>query len=359
MKKTIVCLLLSACFLSAGAQEKKNDCCKDFSELDSVAKIGYSRKECHRDRNYLFARQTLLYAPLSYMSGPWMELGVPKGHYIISADVVPQFVIGGKWWPFPIHITPRFMVRILPDNKKEGDSSLPVRTPSYIPGATIYFPFNACDAIASTSYLNYGSLSVFHHSNGQDGDEFTSGGRELNHYNGNFSTNFFELAYSFRVRSNFKPVFLCRATGSRFHEIYGRIGYERHFGTADSLKSSYGDTRWNLRLGWFQVKGHRDLINCAPVDEAYHRETVRIVFNATYIASKRILNLDKLERRLNMDLNLYRRIPGSPNAAGFIGVGYYGSDPYNIYYDTKPYFFVRAGIAAGFFFSPLKSEPRD
>lgn len=360
MYKILSCLCLFVNIINqASAQSKQDDCCKSLDNLTAEDKAIYKKRDCHRYRNNLFLRQTLIYAPLSYVCGPRMEWQqvYPRDHYILSADIVPQFVIGGRWMPIPIHFTPRFMARIFYDNKEQtGDSSLPVRTPSYMPGATAYFPLNSCEDISSTSYLKYLSLSVFHHSNGQDGNEFN--GKDINHYNGNFSTNFVEVAYNFRRRSNIRPVLLCDSRSSEFHDWYGRVGVEQHFGTADSLKSSYGDTRLNMRIGWLKVNGHRDLIRCAPVDHPYHRETYRMVLNATYIMGKRDLGLDDWRRRWNADLSLYRRIPGSPNTAGVLAVGYFGSDPYNIFYDTSPYFFVRLGLAIGFFYNPLAGEPQ-
>ena len=52
-----------------------------------------------------------------------------------------------------------------------------------------------------------------------------------------------------------------------------------------------------------------------------------------------------------MDVSYYWRIPSTPNASFFASTGYYGSDPYNIYYPDS-YFFGRAGLAFGFFEAP-------
>lgn len=330
-----------------------------YRNLDEEGRLRFERKLTHRNANGTFLRQTLTYSPLSYACGPSMDQGLfsvsPKGYYILSADIVPEFVIGGDWFRFPIHFTPRYMVRIFHDDKAKGDSSLPVRTPSYMPGATIFIPLCSPGAILSSSYLKYLSISVFHHSNGQDGHEFLPHSRQLNHYNGNFSTNFVEPAYNFRYRSNIKPVAFSGGIGSRFHEWYGRLGYEMHFSTADTLKSSYGNGRWNLRLGWILSKSYNDIVAHVPVGKPYHRETWRAVLNATYINGDRDLGLSPIDNRLNIDLSIYRRIPSSPNTAVFTTVGYYGSDPYNIYYDQR-YFYFRFGLAMGFFVSPLKGD---
>ena len=71
----------------------------------------------------------------------------------------------------------------------------------------------------------------------------------------------------------------------------------------------------------------------------------------TFIGGSRDRGLSDLEHRLNVDFSFYYRIPSSPNTSGFISLGYTGSDTYNIYYEQN-YFYVRAGIALGFFVAP-------
>src|SRR5688572_11057153 len=84
--------------------------------------------------NYNFLQQTLTYSPLSHASPPGCDRGSPKGWYIISADIIPQFVLGGAWTRFTAHLTARYKVRIFRNSSAAGDSSLPVRTPSFMPG---------------------------------------------------------------------------------------------------------------------------------------------------------------------------------------------------------------------------------
>jgi len=318
-------------------------------EIDSVE---FNKKKNRREQNYLFLQQTLNYSPLSYASPPFFDLGSPKNWYVLSGDIIPQFVIGGDKLPFAIHITPRYMVRMFHNNKVQGDSSLPVRTPSYMPGATIYFRNGRADD--SVRKIFYTSLSVFHHSNGQDGREFVNG--KINTYNGNFSTNYIEPAFHFRIRNKFVNVF--KNTKSYqpqdYFNFYVRIGYEHHFYTVQALKSSYGNERINLTLGFIEVlrRLHRYYKN------SFYKERNRLVFNTTFIAGARDQGLGVFQKRINFNLNYYWRIPSSPNTALMLAGGYYGSDPYNIYY-MQSYWFVRAGLAFGFFISPNKNRNLD
>src|SRR5690349_8566992 len=105
-------------------------------EIDSITR----QRARHKMRNQEFAQQTLNYTALSFVSPPAVDRGSPKTWYFLSADIIPQFLIGGDWTRFVLHITPRYKVRIFHNDKVAGDSSLPVRTPSYMPGATFYVP---------------------------------------------------------------------------------------------------------------------------------------------------------------------------------------------------------------------------
>jgi hypothetical protein len=74
-----------------------------------------------------------------------------------------------------------------------------------------------------------------------------------------------------------------------------------------------------------------------PVSNAYHREHYRIVWKSTFIGGKRTSELNNLKKRINTEGSFHYRIPSSPNAAVFGAIGYYGSDPYNIYF-AQDYF---------------------
>lgn len=318
------------------------------------------KKAFNKISNYNFLQQTLNYAALSHICPPGFDRGSPKGWYILSADIIPQFVIGGEWTRFTAHLTARYKVRILHNNNVAGDSSLPVRTPSFMPGATLYYALHRTPPEIKS--LNYVSLSFFHHSNGQDGNELNENG-DLNLYNGNFSTNYLEPAYNFRRRYFDKTVMakkICEDARPNYLDVYGRVGYEIHFNTTAELKSSYGTQRLNLLFGFIRVRNYCDYVKGKQVNlsdttiqvgDSYYRERYRTVFSATLIGGSRDRGLSDLKHRLNVDINFYYRIPSSPNTSAFFGFGYTGSDTYNIYYEQN-YFYVRAGIALGFFVAP-------
>lgn len=302
-----------------------------------------------RISNKALLQHTLNYAPLSYVSPPYLDVGNPKTAYILSADIMPQFVIGGEWMPIPIHLTPRFKARIFRNNLETNDTSLPVRTPSFMPGMTAHIPLQ--DYSKDTGKIKYASIAIFHHSNGQDGDEFNSDER-INLYNGNFSTNYVEPAFHYRIR-RFQSIGStdCSDPEPNYSEYYFKLGMEKHFVTAEKLKSTYGDYRFNFTVNWIGVRNYCDMINKKQISSSYYREKHRIVFSSTFIAGNREGGLNDFNKRINVNINYNWRIPSSPNTALFLGTGYYGSDPYNIYYQQS-YFFVHAGLSLGFFVTP-------
>lgn len=302
-----------------------------------------------RIKDLSFAYQTQNYATRSYACPPYFDLGSPKTWYILSADIIPEFIIGSERIPFTMHLVTRYMVRILHDDEKAGDSSFAVRTPSFMPGAIVYIPLNYTNA--QSDNISYMGIALFHHSNGQDGNEFNSDG-SFNLYDGNFSTNFIEPSYHFRRRKyKITAAVITEPTLRRnYDELYGSAGLELHFGTSDSLKSSYGDRRINLQLGYIRVKNYWSKYKGQKLTN-YFEEKDRMVFDLTFIAGERDRGLSAFEKRINAAIQYYWRIKGSPNSSFFASAGYYGSDPYNIYY-ANSYFYFRAGIALGIFITP-------
>ncbi|WP_276090403.1 hypothetical protein [Pedobacter sp. JY14-1] len=147
MSKKIYLFIVAFCLLNSSiARQAKSD--KITSERIAAEKLVSTVNPSdtlleiltRRIRNFTFLQQTMNYAPLSYASPPFCELGSPKDGYILSADIQPNFVIGGKRWSVPVHLTARYKVRIFRDDEQAGDRSLPVRTPSFMPGFTAFYP---------------------------------------------------------------------------------------------------------------------------------------------------------------------------------------------------------------------------
>ncbi|RAK69728.1 hypothetical protein [Hymenobacter edaphi] len=343
-KRQLLLLALCALTLPALAQ-KAESIAPDNSILDQRA----------QNEELLF--RSLNYAALSYGSPPYADWGAPKAPYILSADIIPQFAIGGKRLPFALHFTPRFKARIFRDDELAGDSSLPVRTPSYMPGATLYFKNNALNA-GQPLFYKFASVSVFHHSNGQDGNSLNPDGR-FNQYNGSFSTNFAEVAVYLSHKYNYvpEPAFTCDNNLRGHTDFFARLGFEKHFATDVNLIGRYGQNRLNAQVGWIRNGAYRYWLNTRPnptISECYLLERHRFVASVSVVADTRLPDLNgrmnKLHRRVNAELMYARRLPVSANVAFQASGGYYGTDPYNAYFEDA-YFYARLGLAFGFFTS--------
>ena len=146
---------------------------------------------------------------------------------------------------------------------------------------------------------------------------------------------------------------ICEDAEPNYFDLYGRVGYEIHFNTTKELKSSYGTQRLNFSLGLIRVKNYCDNVRgkrlnlpdtTIQVGDSYYRERYRMIFSTTVIGGSRDRNLSDLKNRLNVDLSFHYRIPSSPNTSAFLGLGYTGSDTYNIYYEQN-YFYIRSFIS--------------
>lgn len=318
-----------------------------------------------RKANAMFLQTTMHYADFGWVSPPVCDVGMSeqKQYFILSADIKPHFIFGGERMPIAIHLTPRFQVRIFKENKKIGDTSLPVRTPSYMPGGTVYFSWKKQRLVEEKKFFDYVGISLFHHSNGQDGEEIDPKTQKFNHYNGNFSTNFVEIRYIARWRSKVDTslfgFFKNKWNQLPYHDQVFQIGAETHIFQEETLSKRYGNHRLNLRYMRNSVYNYRDYIvlshDTAIEKTTYPRELDRWIVNATLVGGQREGGLNGFRHRFNIDASWHIRIPGSPNASGFIGAGYYGADPYNVFFDIEPYLFVRVGFGLGLFIAPIRN----
>lgn len=325
------------------------------STLPTLAELGrYDRQKSNKD----FFTRIVQFSELSWASGPFMDYGSSKGTYILSADIQPAFFVGGERMRFAVNFSPRYKVRIFRNNDGQGDSSLPVRTPSFMPGATVYIPIGlgAHNVYKDITYI---SIAGFHHSNGQDHPTFKPSG-EFNFYNGNFSTNYLEFGINrnWRSKKDQRLLFDCRNACNDFDTGYedwlAKIAIEQHFSTAYAQRGSYGRTRLNLRGGYIRVNNTRLRVKrkgpanaWIQVGDCYLRERFRLLVNISTNVDALDEPYNKLHKRINADVGFYWRVSGG-NTSLFASTGYYGNDPYNIYY-SKSYGFFRLGVALGFF----------
>ena len=306
-----------------------------------------------------------------------------KKPFILNTTIQPIISIGSKRWYVGnyIHtfqIIPSVTIRVFENDSNFHDHSLPVRTPSFIARFNYLFS-HAKLWNESSRYKIYFGMSFFHHSNGQDGYEFNPNGT-VNVYNGNFSEVMVMEFLTGGMKIIKAPVsdlkYGFKKKGMRRIQIssndkmaYWKLSYENHPKSLTTLRfldyHMYGRNRLNLQLGYLfnpksrQVVYSKQRQKWVPLENSFHnRETRRIVFNMSYImdAVYNTSSFKTLEpvgffdasKRLNLDLTWYERIGLTNDYAIFVRLGYYGSDPYNIYFQQS-IFVARAGIAFGNF----------
>lgn len=322
-----------------------------------------------------------------------------KRPFILNADIQTPIGLGGKrWgkkWLSTVHIIPQFKVRIFDNDPMQGDSSLPVRTPSYMPGITYFGTHKKIwnQPVKEGMGSLFTGLKMFHHSDGQDAPEFYQDG-SINTYSGDFGE---QLVFEFMIGGiygwkcntpksrkgikktpkNGKSFTVRRSERADFdRRLYSKLSYEWHEKTtmtniAYSEYNLYGRHRLNLQAGVSIIPSFVDLIysekegKFVTVTPTQQKETFRFVLNTSYILDKnynkgdaanqqKVSFLD-VSRRLNVNFTAYWRIRNTPFAGLFVQVGYYGSDPYNVYFQQSMWQW-RAGLATSFFKYPKNGD---
>lgn len=297
--------------------------------------------------------------------------------FVLDAFINPYISISGnrwtlpskkdKFWIFALFLNPNFEVRIFNDDRSVGDFSKPVRTPSYRPGAELFFTKSSWYKKGYNK--NYAlSLKGYHHSNGQDGIPINPIDRPwgkkgfYNTYNGDFSDDFvMELnGLSFRKNSNSTNYWVTKFGGST---STGISKYMKDY-------NLYGTQRANLLLSYKRAKQLFFTISDKQKDKKRTIDTIsggniiekfRVEFFLSYILNK--MNVGLIENlspagfsdRINCHVTFHWRIPGYAEAGLFTEVGYYGQDPYNVFFQRSA-FFYKMGISFGSFLYPKKTD---
>lgn len=287
----------------------------------------------------------------SYVTPPYADAFGPRS-YVLTADINPAFLLlATKRSRWSFMFTPRVKVRIL------WDESLPVRTPSFMPGATVFY--HRSD---DTAHFSYGSAAIFHHSNGQDGAELLANG-DFNRINGNFTTNFTELAWNWGRYRELPPINrrlnLLGTASQRIRDdalSYYKLGLQAHFGSDSVLASGrYGLWRINfhthrIRIGQYvnRLSLGKNGQDVRVVEDRYRAEKDRISLQVSYILDRYDgYSFFDMSRRINLEGRYYFHFRSQfSNSSVFAGLGYYGQDPYNVYLQDH-YFFARLGLAYG------------
>lgn len=322
--------------------------------------------------------------PLPFLSIPFNIDGYTKKNFILDADIQPPIALG---WGFDVlQVIPRFKFRNFNDDKNvpygpRGDESLPVRTPSAMPGVAWY---HSSQKMWNSKLQKFFGLYLYHHSNGQDGPEIDTsfGLKRVNLYNGNFSENVVsEFIIGGRWRSEYSPhkdtTSRVPTLGKRYFvrkinakEFFWKLSYEWHpkfisNKVFDSLRI-YGRYRLNAKFGLKNIPGFIEVIGdgskfCSMGTNNLY-EKWRLTLDANFIldpvyyrgqdldALKKIQTHD-ISKRLNIWASIYYILGRTKYASIFAQAGYFGSDNYNIYFNDNLWH-LKAGISFAFFDQP-------
>jgi hypothetical protein len=250
---------------------------------------------------------------MSYTS-PKGELGSPVKFVLIGKLTTSYFLVAPKVSRFAFALIPEFTVKVI-DERSAG-----VRTPSLKLGGMFYYQIDS-----DINEYKYASIRFTHHSNGQDGNALNEDG-SINTANGNFSTNSLTASYHF---GKARPL-----NNRTTYQLNQEVGLEWHrwFNFEKALENDYGFTRFNYVLSLRRFRSQH--------------ENWRLNATCSYALNKmEVYKLLALRKRLNAETSFHYSFPFMHKAFLMGAVGYYGEDPYNIYYRNK-YSYLRFGVSS-------------
>jgi hypothetical protein len=367
---------LDTIYLRTGRSEAEIDSVEKALSLAGVLPVVEKREtnlEFYKTQNLITEPGTLsggYVTDFTFNSDPRLQ----KKPFVLNGDIILPITFGGKRWGLnSLQFIPQVKIRILRTDKSRGDSSLPVRTPSYLPTLVYYFSCKKWQQnINNRRRFYFGALKAFHHSNGQDGNEFDTLGN-INTYNGNFSENaVFEVLFG---KSKEFDYYKSKIENPASAMYYYKVGFEYHPDFLSNMDIGkyhiYGHNRVNIQFGLLFMKIYDEFVNNKEGTKTYQvaknviKERWRFVGNISYITDRTYnsgSNFNSLKseslwslKRINAYVTGFYVIPESVNAAAFVQVGYWGSDTYNMYFQQS-IVHVRFGLAFAFFKYPKSGD---
>jgi len=257
----------------------------------------------------------------------------PRKTLLVSDLVANLVILNTPELPFYFVFTPQVNLRLF------AAHGSPVKSPSYMPGGTLYFRLNR-----NVYRPEFFTASYTHHSNGIEGPTLNPNGA-FNIDSGKFTTNFYTLTYHRGKRIDAENVIIDRydALGVELHSALVGLGY------AHGLGGHYGFVRVNGNWMYNIARAYSD-----PIDKAkkVFKNWQRIQLDFEYIADKydEYNNFD-FKKRLNVNVKYYYQLPFMQNGAFLVGAGYRGQDNYNIFFqDSYPYFLIGCALGLSFEF---------
>lgn len=314
-------------------------CCVIFTSALAQTEHFDSLNEKRQKANLAYTSLYKENSELSYTS-PGGEIGAPSA-YVLNGKLTTSYIVfAPRNLPLAFSINPDFTARV------RTDQSAGVRTPSFRLGGTFYL--RLAEEINKYKYVQIGFT---HHSNGQDGDAVLPNGN-VNTKTGNFNTNYLTAAYRFGKFTS------AQLLNGSYHSYHHKVGLEWHkwFNYEPVLRGDYGFTRLNYDFSFriYQIyngkKGGWEKVRASKPKgtNTLEKEIWRFNGQVSYAINK----YDRYaffatKRRLNLEASINYSLPFMQNVFVMASFGYYGEDPYNIYFKDK-YAFVRFGLSSTF-----------
>ena len=251
---------------------------------------------------------------------------------MFEASIVPYYMLrlnqNTRW---ALEISTKIIIRMY------NERSLPIRTPSYMPRATLYMNVGRLDSKMKKQFF---FVSWCHHSNGQSGLFADSITHQINTYDGDFSTNFIEAG-----------PFFSRVPGNKgFVSDYLKLSVAYNYKQSEQIKGLYGIFRINHEI--------QSIITLPKALRRFGVETNTLSgrkHSSVRLTVKNSLILGDMAEAKTWDL--FNRITTSWTLAfrpalladvTFFTQYYYGQDYYNIWFARNLSVF-RIGIQADTF----------
>ncbi|RYE07312.1 MAG: hypothetical protein EOP51_33910 [Sphingobacteriales bacterium] len=296
------------------------------AQLSPADSLKFKRKSA----NLLYQDNYIRNVDFSYVS-PFGEIGAPDKYVLNTTVKTIYMVVVSEKFPVAFAVLPEITARV------RQEESAGVRTPSYKLGGVFMFRLG----LSEVNY-RYAEAGFMHHSNGQDGPALNADGT-LNTVTGNFSTNYITAAYRW---GKYKPR---SAWGS--YSFNHKVGIDLHrlFKFEKAIKSDYGFTRLNYQFSLRRYTNSALTKRRGP--DAFYDNITKEVWrwnaDAGYATNAiKGYGAFALERRLNIESSFHYSFPFMGNSFLMGAIGYYGEDPYNIYYRNH-YGYVRFGVSSG------------
>ena len=237
---------------------------------------------------------------------------------ILETKIVPHAFFRSSGGRFGVELTPKFVVRIF------DDESTPVRSPSYMPRATVYVARDVEWNLASEQPGTFYSIRVGHHSNGEDGDFYADGRIDVDE--GSFSTNYVEVGMH-----RILPELGLPLVGPSITILGASLEQHMWFGQTEELDGQFSDTRLHLHLDSYRSDDEGSVNFSAQLSYLFGE-----LRGEPYFGHERFV----------IDTQVQLRTPWFTTAGFYLGM-YAGADYYNMRF--RRYLLVpRFGLAFDF-----------